>query len=58
MYAYARKKTLNRGRKIGRTCAIMMAKFLDVQFGIRFSAWNVGSMGKRKNIGHFVKTLC
>ena len=42
--AYVRKKALNSGRKIDFTCARMMGKFPDVQFGIRFSTWNVGSM--------------
>ena len=42
--AYVRKKALNPGRKIEGTCAQMIGKFPDVQFGISFSTWNVGSM--------------
>ena len=42
--AYIRKKALNSGRKIKCTRAQMMGKSLDVQFGIWFSTWNVGSM--------------
>ena len=42
--AHVRKKTLNPGRKIECTRAQMMRKFPDVQFGIQFSKWNVGSM--------------
>ena len=42
--ACVKKKALNPGRKIECTCARMMGKFPDVQFGIWFSTWNVGSM--------------
>ena len=49
--AYVRKKALNPGRKIECTRARMMGKSPDVQFGIRFSTRNVGSMlGKSGNI--------
>ena len=34
----------NPGRNIECTRARMMEKSPDVQFGIRFSTWNVGSM--------------
>ena len=42
--AYVRKKALNPGRKIESTRGRMMGKSPDVQFGIWFSTWNVGSM--------------
>ena len=42
--AYVRQKALNPGRKIECTHARMMGKSPDVQFGIRFSTWNVESM--------------
>ena len=42
--AYIRKKALNPRRKTECTCAQMMEKSPDVQFVIRFSAWNVRSM--------------
>ena len=52
--AYVRKKALNPGRKIEWTHARMMGKSPDVQFGIQFSTWKVGSMsgkwGKEENI--------
>ena len=49
--AFVRKKVLNPGRKSENTRARMMGKCPDVQFGIRFSTWNVGSMsGKGGNI--------
>ena len=41
---YIRKKALNHRRKIECTHSGMVGKFPDVQFGIRFSTWNVGSM--------------
>ena len=57
--AYVRKKALNRGRKIECTCARMIEKFPDVQFGIRFSTWNVGSMsGKWGEISETLKRRC
>ena len=57
--AYVRKKALNPGRKIECTCARMMGKFPDVQFGIRFSTWNVGSMsGKWGEISETLKRSC
>ena len=42
--AYVRKKALNPRSKIECTRARMIRKSPDVQFGIRFSTWNVGSM--------------
>ena len=42
--AYVRKKALNSGREIECTRARMMGKFPGVQFGIRCSTWNVGSI--------------
>ena len=57
--AYVRKKALNPRRKIECTCARMMGKFPDVQFGIRFSTWNVGSMsGKWGKISETLKRRC
>ena len=52
--AYVRKKALNPRRKIEYTCARMMGKSPDVQFGIRFSTWNVGSMSGNRGeyLGH------
>ena len=41
---YVRKKALNPGRKIRCTSTRRMGKSPDVQFGIWFSIWNVGSM--------------
>ena len=41
MPAYIRKKALDPGRKIECAHAKMMGKFPNVQFGIRFSTWNV-----------------
>ena len=54
MLAYVRKKALNPGRKIECTRARMMGKSPDVQFGIWFSACNVGA----KMIGDGFKFLC
>ena len=45
--AYVRKKALNPGRKIECTRARMMGKSPDVQFGIWFSACNVGAISKK-----------
>ena len=57
--AYVRKKTLNPGRKSECTCARMMEKSPDVQFGIWFSTWNVGSMsGEWGEISETLKTHC
>ena len=57
--AYVRKKALNPGRKTESTCARMMGKFPDVQFGIRFSTWNVESMsGKWGKISETLKRRC
>ena len=54
--AYVRKKALNPGRKIECTCAQMIGKFSDVQFGIWFSTWNVESMsGKWGKISDALK---
>ena len=50
--AYVRKKALNPGRKIECARARMMGKFPDVQFGIRFSTWNVGSMSGKWGGGY------
>ena len=46
--AYLRKKALNLGRKTDCIHARMMGKSPDVQFGIRFSTCNVGSMSGRE----------
>ena len=57
--AYVRKKALNPGRKIECTRARMMGKFPDVQFGIRLSTWNVGSMsGMLGEISETLKRCC
>ena len=57
--AYVRKKALNPERKVECTRARMMGKFPDVQFGIRFSTWNVGSMsGKWREISETLKRRC
>ena len=57
--AYIRKKALNPRIKIECTRARMIRKFPDVQFGIRFSAWNVGSMsGKWREISETLKRCC
>ena len=57
--ANVRKKALNAGRKIECTCARMMGKFPDVQFGIRFSTWNVGSMLRKwGEISETLKRRC
>ena len=57
--AYLRKKALNPRRKIQCTRARMMGKSPDVQFGIRFSTWNVGSMsGKWGEISETLKRRC
>ena len=46
-------------KKIECTCAGMMRKSLDVQFGIWFSTWNVGSMlGKLCEIFETLKRCC
>ena len=44
MPPYIRKKALNPRRNIECTQAPMMGKSPDVQFGIPFSTWNVGSL--------------
>ena len=55
--AHVRKKALNAGFEC--TCARMMGKFPDVQFGIRFSTWNVGYMlGKWGEISETLKRHC
>ena len=57
--AYVRKKALNPGKKIECTRARIMGKFPDVQFGIRFSTWNVGSIsGKWGEISETLKRCC
>ena len=57
--AYIRKKTLNPRRKIECTRARMMGKFPDIQFGIRFSTWNVGSMLRKwGEISETLKSRC
>ena len=57
--AYVRKNALNPGRKIECTRAAMMGKSPDVQFGIRFSTWNVESMsGKCGEISEILKRRC
>ena len=59
VHAYVRKKALNPGRKIECTCARMMGTFPDVQFGIRFSTWNVGSIsGRWGEISETLKRRC
>ena len=59
LLAYVRKKALNSGRKIECTCARMMRKFPNVQYGIRFSTWNVGSMsGKWGELSETLKRCC
>ena len=59
MPAYVRNKALNPGRKIECTCAQMMGKFPDVQLGIRFSTWNVGSMLRKwGEISETLKRRC
>ena len=57
--AYIRKKALNLGRKTEYTRARMIGKSPDVQFGIWFSTWNVGSMsGKWGEISEILKRRC
>ena len=57
--AYVRKKALNPGRKIECTRAQMMGKSPCVQFGIRFSTWNVGfRSGKHGEISETLKRHC
>ena len=52
-----RKNALNPDRKIECTCARMMGKSPDVQFGIWFSTWNVGSiLRKRCEVSETLKT--
>ena len=59
MPAYVRKKGLNPIRKTECTCARMIGKSLDVQFGIQFSTWNVGSIsGKWGEISETLKRHC
>ena len=54
--AYVRKKAVNPRKKIECTRAQMMGKSPDVQFGIRFSTWNVQSMsGKWWEISETLK---
>ena len=57
--AYVRKKALNPGRKIECTRPQMMGKSPDVQFGIRFSTCNVGSMsGQCREMSKTLKRRC
>ena len=57
--AYIRKKALNPRRKIECTHSRMIGKFPDVQFGIRFSTCNVGSvLGKWSEISETLKRCC
>ena len=44
MLAYVRKKALSPGKRIECTCALVMGKSSDIQFGIQISTWNMGSM--------------
>ena len=49
----------NPGRKTKYTLAQMMGKSPDVQFGIRFSTWDIGSMsGKWDEISETLKRRC
>ena len=41
---YIKKESTNPGRKIECTCALMMGKTPDVQFGMLFSTLNVRSI--------------
>ena len=57
--AYVGKKALNPGRKIECTHPRMMGKSPDVQFGIRFSTWNVESMsGQCREMSKTLKRRC
>ena len=57
--AYIRKKALNPRRKIVCTHAKMMGKSPNIQFGIQFLTWNVGSMsGKWGEIFENLKRHC
>ena len=60
MPAYVRKEVLNPRRKIECTHAQMMGKSPDVQFGIRCSTWNVGSMSGKwgGGISEILKSCC
>ena len=54
-----RKKALNPRRKIECTCARMMGKSPDVQFGIWFSTWNLRPVsGKWGEISEALKRCC
>ena len=56
---FVTKKALNPGRKLECTCARMMEKSPDVQFGIRFLTKNVESMsGKWGKISEALKKRC
>ena len=57
--AYVRKRALNSERKIECTRAQMMGKSPDVQFGIRFSTWNVESISEKwGEISETLKRRC
>ena len=56
--AYVRKKALNPERKIECSRAQMMGKSPDVQFGIRFSTWNVENSEKEGEISETLKRRC
>ena len=57
--AYVRKKPLNPRGKTECTCARMMGKSPDVQFGIWFSTWNMESMsGKWEEIPETLRRCC
>ena len=59
MPAFVRKKALNPARKIEGTRARIMGKSPDVQFGILFSTWNVGSIsGNWDEISETLKRCC
>ena len=57
--AYNNKEALNPERKIECSCAQMIGKSPDVQFGIQFSTRNVGSIsGKWNQISETSKRRC
>ena len=52
--AYVIKKPLNPGRKIECTCGRMTGKSPNVQFGIQFLTWNVGSMSGKQGSNELI----